>query len=211
MPKVKQVSGDSAVKTIGEVKPGDVDVPKVKGPVETPTQAEIPKMVTEDAKSVKIEGSTTPSESAGKGQEVYGPYYEEAVKRHVDNPIWYADPDASRIVAGEELKQARSQYQQMLRKGELPKGHHRQGLAFGGENIPENIQFTGESTIRHSELEGLDISFYHENGYGKNDPKVLKIHQRESGLYVFGNNPNHTEVTNFQNEVLRWQRQQGLR
>ena len=189
------------------------DVAKVKAvsDVEAPTQAEIPKMVTEDVKSVKMEESTTPPESAGKGQEVYGPYYEEAVKRHVDNPIWYADPDASRIVAGEELKQARSQYQQKLSKGELPKGHHRQGLAFGGENIPENIQFTGESTIRHSELEGLDISFYHENGYGKKNPKVLKIHQRESGLYVFGNNPNHTEVTNFQNEVLRWQRQQGLR
>ena len=211
VPKVKQISGDSATKAIGGIKPSDLDVPKVKGPVETPSQAEIPKIVTEDVKSVKIERSTTPLESAGKGQEVYGPYYEEAVKRHVDNPIWYADPDASRIVAGEELKQARSQYQQMLRKGELPKGHHRQGLAFGGENIPENIQFTGESTIRHSELEGLDISFYHENGYGKKDPKVLKIHQRESVLYVFGNNPNHTEVTNFQNEVLRWQRQQGLR
>lgn len=59
--------------------------------------------------------------------------------------------------------------------------------------------------------EGLDTSFYHENGYDKKDPKVLKIHQRESGLYVFGNNTNHTEVTNFQNEVLRWQKQQGLR
>ena len=31
VPKVKQISGDSAVKTVGEVKPGDVDVPKAKG------------------------------------------------------------------------------------------------------------------------------------------------------------------------------------
>ena len=31
VPKVKQISGDSATKTIGGVKPGDVDVPKVKG------------------------------------------------------------------------------------------------------------------------------------------------------------------------------------
>ncbi|AGK72122.1 Uncharacterised protein [Streptococcus cristatus] len=77
------------------------------------------------------------------------------------------------------MKKARSHYQQMLRKGELPKGYNRQGLAFGGENVPENIQFTGETTIRHSELEGLDTSFYHENVYGKKDPKVLKIHQRE--------------------------------
>ncbi|MEZ7550037.1 hypothetical protein [Streptococcus sp. 20925_1_22] len=51
------------------------------------------------------------------------------------------------------MKKARSHYQQMLRKGELPKGYNRQGLAFGGENVPENIQFTGETTIRHSELE----------------------------------------------------------
>ena len=211
LPSARQVAADSAAGVVGGARTADLSVPTTKGPIETPTQAEIPKMVTEDVKSVKIEESKTPLESAGKGQEVYGPYYEEAVKRHVDNPKWYADPDASRIVAGEELKNARSQYQQMLRKGELPKGHHRQGLAFGGENVPENIQFTGESTIRRSELEGLDTSFYHENGYGKKDPKVLKIHQRESGLYVFGNNPNHTEVTNFQNEVLRWQRQQGLR
>ncbi|ATF56052.1 hypothetical protein [Streptococcus oralis] len=31
VPKIKQVSGDSATKAIGGVKPGDVDVPKVKG------------------------------------------------------------------------------------------------------------------------------------------------------------------------------------
>ena len=67
----------------------------------------------------------------------------------------------------------------MLRKDELQKGHHKQGLIFGGENVSKNIQFTGKSTIRHSELEGLDTSFYHENDYGKKDPKVLKIHQRE--------------------------------
>ena len=41
------------------------------------------------------------------------------------------------------------------------------------------------------------------NGYGKKDLKILKIHQKESGMYVFGNNPNHSEVTNFQNKVLR--------
>jgi len=81
------------------------------------------------------------------------------VKRHVDNPKWYANPDESRVVAGEELKQARSQYQRMLRKDELQKGHHKQGLIFGGENVSKNIQFTGESTIRHSELEGLDTGF----------------------------------------------------
>ena len=86
-------------------------------------------------------------------------FYEETVKRHVDNSKWYANPDESRVVAGEELKQARSQYQRMLRKDELQKGHHKQGLIFGGENVSKNIQFTGKSTIRHSELEGLDTGF----------------------------------------------------
>ena len=41
--------------------------------------------------------------------------------------------------------------------------------------------------------------------------KGIENTSKRSGLYVFGNNPNHTEVTNFQDEVLRWQRQQGLR
>ena len=41
MPKVKQVSGDSATKAIGGVKPSDVDVPKVKGTANpSPSQSE---------------------------------------------------------------------------------------------------------------------------------------------------------------------------
>ena len=147
----------------------------------------------------------------GKGKGIYGPYYEEAVKRHAESPKWYANPDESRIVSGEELANARAEYRQMLQSGELPKGHHRQGLAFGGENVPENIQFTGETTIRSSELDKLDLSFYHKNGYGKKNPKILKMHQQESGLYLFGNNPKHTEVTNFQNKILKWQKKHGLR
>lgn len=149
--------------------------------------------------------------SSGNGRSVYGPYYDEAVKRHAEKPDWYADPDESKIISGEELSDARLEYQQMVRRGELEPGHHRQGLAFGGENTPENIQFTGESTIRRSDLDGIDTSFYHENGYGKKDAKILKIHKNENGLYIFGNNPDHTEVTNFQNKVLRWQKNEGLR
>ncbi|WP_216637156.1 hypothetical protein [Streptococcus gordonii] len=149
--------------------------------------------------------------SSGNGRSVYGPYYDEAVKRHSEKPDWYADPDESKTISGEELSDARLEYQQMVRRGELEPGHHRQGLAFGGENTPENIQFTGESTIRRSELDGIDTSFYHENGYGKKDAKILKIHKNENGLYIFGNNPDHTEVTNFQNKVLRWQKNEGLR
>lgn len=41
LPKVKQVSGDSATKAIGGVKPSDVDVPKVKGTANpSPSQSE---------------------------------------------------------------------------------------------------------------------------------------------------------------------------
>ena len=41
VPKIKQVSGDSATKAIGGVKPGDVDVPKVKGTANpSPSQSE---------------------------------------------------------------------------------------------------------------------------------------------------------------------------
>ncbi|MFK4048902.1 hypothetical protein [Acinetobacter venetianus] len=32
-----------------------------------------------------------------------------------------------------------------------------------------------------------------------------------NGLFIFGNNPGHTEATIFQNAVLKWQRDQGLR
>ena len=167
----------------------------------------------EVGQSLSTHGSDVAKSFKGtrKGKGIYGPYYEEAVKRHAESPKWYANPDESRIVSGEELANARAEYRQMLQSGELPKGHHRQGLAFGGENVPENIQFTGETTIRSSELDKLDLSFYHKNGYGKKNPKILKMHQQESGLYLFGNNPKHTEVTNFQNKILKWQKKHGLR
>ncbi|WP_260445086.1 pre-toxin TG domain-containing protein [Listeria booriae] len=152
------------------------------------------------------------AEDIGKsGKDVYGPYYDEAKQLHEENPKWFPDPDESTIVKGDELKAMRDEYQSMVSRGELPKGHHRQGLSFGGDNIESNIQFTGESTIRRSELEGLDLDFYHQEGLGKENAKILKIHQTEGGIFVFGNNPNHTEVTTFQNQVLKWQRESGLR
>lgn len=45
----------------------------------------------------------------------------------------------------------------------------------------------------------------------KENAKVLKIHENEKGIIVFGNNPQHTEVTVFQNKVLKWQRENGKR
>ncbi|WP_431090338.1 contractile injection system protein, VgrG/Pvc8 family [Paenibacillus sp. 8b26] len=147
----------------------------------------------------------------GKVEHVYGPYYDEAKKLHESNPEWYPNPDESKIVKGKDLKQARADYEALVRRGELDKGHHIQGLAFGGENANSNIKTTGESTIRREQLKELDMDFYHEMGYGKKNAKIFKIYQDEKGIIHFGNNPQHTEVTVFQNKVLKWQRENGLR
>ena len=56
-------------------------------------------------------------------------YYEESKERYLNNLEWNADPDNFIIVEGEELKNKRNQYDEMVRKGELPAGHHIQGLA----------------------------------------------------------------------------------
>ncbi|WP_242142806.1 hypothetical protein [Bacillus cereus group sp. BfR-BA-01430] len=144
-------------------------------------------------------------------KDVYGPYYDEAKKLHETNPDWYPNPDESTIVKGKELKEARADYQALVRRGELEKGHHVQGLSFGGENVSSNIKNTGESTIRREQIDDLNLDFYHEMGYGKENAKVLKIHENEKGIIVFGNNPQHTEVTVFQNKVLKWQRENGKR
>ncbi|PPA80716.1 hypothetical protein C4A76_25735 [Brevibacillus laterosporus] len=150
-------------------------------------------------------------EKALKGKDVYGPHYEEAKKLHAENPEWYPNPDESAIVKGNELKKARKEYDTLVKDGTLEKGHHVQGLGMGGENVKSNIKFTGESTISNKNLEGLDLDFYHEMGYGKKNAKMLKIHETENGIIVFGNNPKHTEVTNFQNKVFKWQRGKRLR
>ncbi|MDN3955968.1 ribonuclease YeeF family protein [Sporolactobacillus laevolacticus] len=145
------------------------------------------------------------------GEDVYGPYYDEAKKLHESNPEWYPNPDESTIVKGKELKEARADYQALVRRGELEKGHHIQGLAFGGENVTSNIKITGESTIRSDQIDDLNLDFYHEMGYGKKDAKILKIHENEEGIILFGNNSHHTQVTTFQNKVLKWQREDGRR
>ncbi|MHC1686054.1 MAG: RHS repeat domain-containing protein [Clostridiaceae bacterium] len=154
-------------------------------------------------------GRTSAEEVIGK--DVYGPHYEEALRLHKENPDYFPDPDKSTIVQGEALKKAREDYNTLVSQGKLNKGHHIEGLAFGGENKNHNITDTGESTIKRSYLEDLDLSFYSKAGYGKKGAKVLKIHKTKSGTYVFGNNPDHTAATNFQNKVLRWQRKNKLR
>jgi hypothetical protein len=148
------------------------------------------------------------------GREIYGPHYEQAKQLHLENPDFFPDPDApgTAVVSGTDLAAARSEYQAAVQAGDLPAGHHVQGLAFGGQNIPENLTFTGESTIRAAQLDGLDLSFYGKMGYGKPNAQVLKIYQETpDGIFRFGLNPAHTEATTFQNQVLSWQRAQGLR
>ena len=48
-------------------------------------------------------------------------------------------------------------------------------------------------------------------GYGKKNAKILKIHEGENGIIIFENNPQHTEVTVFQNKLLKWQRDKRKR
>ncbi|EJQ98592.1 WXG100 family type VII secretion target [Bacillus cereus] len=163
------------------------------------------------AKKVPVEKVNGVKGNNSSGKEVYGSYYDEAKKLHETNPDWYPNPDESTIVKGKELKEARADYQALVRRGELEKGHHVQGLSFGGENVSSNIKNTGESTIRREQVDDLNLDFYHEMGYGKENAKVLKIHENEKGIIVFGNNPQHTEVTVFQNKVLKWQRENGKR
>lgn len=151
-----------------------------------------------------------PSKSPPKGKDVYGPHYEEAKSLHEQYPDFFGDPDNHTIVQGKELANMRKEYDDYVSQGRLERGHHRDGLAFGGKNVPENIVFTGETTIQRSKLDGVDLDFYKQ--YGKPNAKVLKLHQQSpGGIIVFGNNDRHTMATNFQNKVLRWQREVGLR
>jgi hypothetical protein len=148
------------------------------------------------------------------GQRVYGPHYEQAKQLHAQNPDFFPKPDAAgtSVVSGTELLAARREYQVAAQQGTLQQGHHIQGLAFGGQNIQKNIIFTGESTIRASALDGLDLSFYKEAGYGKANAQIFKVYQETpGGVFQFGLNPRHTEATVFQNQVLKWQREQGIR
>lgn len=170
-------------------------------------KTEIPTTIKSGDADVKTEIKNVDIEAKG----VYGPYYDEAKKLHENNPDWYPNPVESTIVKGKELKEARTDYQALVRRGELEKGHHKQGLAFGGENVNSNIKKTGESTIPRKQIDDLNLDFYHEMGYGKKDAKILKIHENEDGVILFGNNPQHTEVTTFQNKVLKWQRENGKR
>jgi len=145
-----------------------------------------------------------------KGKEIYGPHYEEAKRLHKENPDFFGNPDNHKIVKGEELAKMRKEYDDLVSQGLVEPGHHKDGLSFGGKNIQENIAFTGETTIQRKKMDGVDLDFYSQ--YGKPDAKTLKLHQTEpDGIIVFGNNSSHTEATNFQNKVLRWQRENRLR
>lgn len=99
------------------------------------------------------------------------------------------------------------------------RGHHVQGLAFGGDNVQSNIVHTGESTIRRDSLTLEQQQQYIDQGFTKNSEyKVAKIVEDPNGSiikngkkYSFGLNKTHTEATNFQNKVIKWQREAGLR
>lgn len=160
-----------------------------------------------------VGGQALDAASSRPGREVYGPYYDEARALAKEKPDFFPDPDApgTRVMTSAEVFDARRQYNQAVSQGLTTRGHHRQGLAFGGDPIAaENIVFTGETTISRKLLKGVDLDFYVD--YGKVDAKRLMLHRDTlGGVLKFGPNPQHSEATSFQNKVLRWQREQGLR
>jgi hypothetical protein len=156
-----------------------------------------------------------------KGKDIFGPHYDEAKQLFKEDPKFFCDPDACTVVQGEEHKKARSEYNKLTSREKLKKGHHVQGLAFGGENVDNNIVHTGESTISRSKLTKAQQEEYAnpQNGYTqKKDFKIAKITEDREGTivsngvkYKLGLNERHTRATNFQNKVLKWQRETGLR
>ena len=192
---------------------------------ETPTAPTPESILDNSGNRVESPSADTPSTSnrqeqqSGKGKEIFGPYYEEAVRLFQQNPDFFPDPDKCTIVQGAELERMREQYDSMAVAGDLERGHHRQGLAFGGDNIKENIVHTGESTVRRGELTLEQQRQYYEQGYTSNpNYKIAKIVEDPNGTvnvrgrtYSFGLNDSHTSATNFQNKVIRWQRKVGLR
>ena len=145
----------------------------------------------------------------GNGKEYLGKYYEEAKMLHSKDPEFFVDPDSTtfRIVNGKELDAGRYAF---VESG--GRGHHKHPISHGGLAVPgkDGLAYTGESTIKSSKLDGLDLEFYSK--YGKLGAKTLKIHKPAgSGLYIFGLNPRHTEATNFWNKVGRWQNELGQR
>src|SRR5699024_1189295 len=113
--------------------------------------------------------NSTNGDSNISGKNVYVPYYDEAKELYEKNPEGYPNPDKSNIVKGQELKEARADYHAMTRRGELEKGHHIQGLSFGGKNIDSNIKKTGELNSKRKKMKELNLYFYHEMGNSTND------------------------------------------
>ena len=169
--------------------------------------------------SAPVGSMTSVVPESGSGKAIFGPYYDKAVKLYKEKPDFFPDPDTCEIIQGEELKLRRQQYDSMAASKKLKRGHHVKGLAFGGENVQSNIVHTGESTIKRSKLTEEQQRQYYEQGYTKNpNYKIAKIVEDPEGTiyvrgkrYSFGLNESHKEATNFQNEVLKWQREVGLR
>ena len=146
------------------------------------------------------------------GEDVCGPFYEKLKEAFKNNPSWNADPDKFVVVQGKELAKKRAEYNSMVRKGELPAGHHIQGLADGGSNTIDNIKVTGEKFINRDDLPASAVEYYDKYYASETNPHPQRIAvYEENGRVSFGKNPNHTDVTTMQNELHGWQREEGLR
>lgn len=144
--------------------------------------------------------------------EILGPYYDELLEKHKNNPDFFAHPDNYKIVEGTEYTSKRAEYARMVKNGEIKPGHHKLGVADGGENVQSNITYTGEKFIDRKLLpqEALD---YYDSVYGTTSnphPKRITIYE-ENGMVKFGKNPKHTEATSMQQKIHIWQKGKGLR
>ncbi len=163
-----------------------------------------------DRKRNKNSSSNTAAEI--EARRILGPFYDEILKRHQQNPEYYAHPNEFRIVEVKEYDRIRAEYRTMTNQGELEPGHHRLGVADGGQNVQDNIIYTGEKFLDRSMLPQSALDYY-DSTYarkGKPHPKRIAIYE-QNGIVRFGKNPLHTEATNFQNDLHTWQREQGLR
>lgn len=91
-------------------------------------------------------------------------------------------------------------------------GHHILGGADGEKNIQSNITPTGEKFLPRSALP-QEVLDYYDSVYGKPSnphPKRIAIYEQNGKVY-FGKNPLHTEATTLQQNIHRWQKENGYR
>ena len=95
VPKVKQISGDSATKAIGGIKPSDVDVPKVKD-IHSSGNANFPKPTFKPSMEIPVNERGYTKSSLKLGREVHKEYKINDVD-NIDRYKEYVLPSGKRV------------------------------------------------------------------------------------------------------------------